>query len=154
MDYKKLIEDLQDTKRLQIGMWHERNEEIIDQSIIAISDLIEEINKLNEEIKDREKCSIEQHSEIHYWRDKARKTEQKLEWIKESLKVIGDSDYYNYFNEWEIEAENNGYKEEWLAKIGEWVKLYCLDCDSKKEEPTFDGLFMYIKKLYDEEDVF
>lgn len=120
----------------------------------SISDLIKEINKLNEEIKDREECSIEQHNEIHYWIDRARKVERKLEWIKESLKVVGDSDYYNYFNEWEVQAENNGYKEEWLAKIGEWVKLYCLDCDSKEEEPTFDGLFMYIKNLYDEEDVF
>lgn len=120
----------------------------------SISDLIEEIEKLNEEIKDREKCSIEQHNEIHYWKDRAREAERRLEWIKESLKVVGDSDYYNYFNEWEVQAENNGYKEEWLAKIGEWVKLYCLDCDSKEEEPTFDGLFVYIKSMYDEEDVF
>lgn len=63
MDYKKLIEDLQDTKKLQIGMWHERNEEIIDQSIIAISDLIEEIDKLN---KNKEKI-IESARDSFSW---------------------------------------------------------------------------------------
>ena len=119
-----------------------------------ISYLESEIKKLNEEIKDREKHSIEQHNEIHYWRDRAKEAERRVSWIKEILKVVGDSDYYNYFNEWEIAAENNGYREEWLAKIGEWVKLYCLDCNSKEEEPTFDGLFIYIKSMYDEEDVF
>lgn len=127
----------------------------VDHSNYAyISYLESEINKLNEEIKDREKHSIEQHNEIHYWRDRAKEAERRVSWIKESLRIVGDSDYYSYFNEWEIEAENNGYKEEWLAKIGEWVKLYCLDCDSKEEEPTFDGLFIYIKNLYDEEDLF
>lgn len=44
--------------------------------------LIAEIEKLNREIEDCENVSIEQHGEIHYWRDKARDYKLQLESIK------------------------------------------------------------------------
>lgn len=40
MDYNKLIQDLHDTAKLQIGMWHTQNEEIIESAAKCIEDLL------------------------------------------------------------------------------------------------------------------
>ena len=40
MDYNELILQLKDTAKLQIGMWHKENEEIIEKAITAITDLL------------------------------------------------------------------------------------------------------------------
>ena len=37
----------------------------------------EYIDSLEKEIADREECSIQQHSDLHYWRDKARNAEKE-----------------------------------------------------------------------------
>lgn len=45
MDYNKLIEDLHDTAKLQIGMYHTQNEEIIESAAECIKELISRSEK-------------------------------------------------------------------------------------------------------------
>lgn len=51
---------------------------LLDNSMEAIKELRKEIEKLNKEIADREQCSIDQHAEIHEYRDEIHEIEKKL----------------------------------------------------------------------------
>lgn len=49
INYNKLIEQLHDTAKLQIGMWHTQNEEIIESAAKVIDDLFERVEKAERE---------------------------------------------------------------------------------------------------------
>ena len=49
-----------------------------DSLMEAIKELRKEIEKLNKEIADREQCSIDQHAEIHEYRDEIHEIKKKL----------------------------------------------------------------------------
>lgn len=52
---------------------------ILDQEDLPlVKDLRVQIKKMNIEIADREKCSIEQHSEIHQYQDEIRELREKI----------------------------------------------------------------------------
>lgn len=52
---------------------------ILDQEDLpVVKELRAQIEKMNIEIADREKCSIEQHAELHAYRDEIRDLEAEL----------------------------------------------------------------------------
>lgn len=72
------------------------------EELSLVKELRAEIEKLNAEIADRERSSIEEHGEVHYWRDRARELEKELavtqnaqgHWIPNPSM---DDLYYSYY---------------------------------------------------------
>ena len=54
--------------------------------------------------------------------------------------------YSESLEQWEQEAYHDGYGADWLADIGEGVKYYAMECESKGRRPTFAGLIRYIDR--------
>lgn len=48
------------------------------EGLPIVQQLRAEVERLNAEIADREKCSIEQHSNEHYWRERCRNAEETI----------------------------------------------------------------------------
>lgn len=72
----------------QCGTWHKwvnKEGKVLYSPHSAETDKDKEIARLNKENtqlkksdKSKEQCTIDQHSEIHYWRDRAKRAEEKV----------------------------------------------------------------------------
>ena len=54
--------------------------------------------------------------------------------------------YSELLEQWEQEAYHDGYGADWLADVGEGIKYYAMDCETKGRRPTFAGLIRYIDR--------
>lgn len=65
MDDKELILQLKDVAKLQIGMWHKENEEIIEKAIAVITELLAKIEEVERERdKARRDCAVAERNHM------------------------------------------------------------------------------------------
>lgn len=86
MDYQSIIDDLVEIADMRSTSLRKR--ETCKDAANAITELIARAEAAEEENKDREEASFREHSETHYWRDRARSAEKDRDhWRAEALAV-------------------------------------------------------------------
>lgn len=55
--------------------------------------------------------------------------------------------YADLLQRYEDEAYEGKFGSDWLEEVGEAVKIYAMECASKRAIPTFKGLIEYIGRI-------
>ncbi len=98
MDYKELIEEAKRAaekwaeKHPIIGVGELLVDLLVDDLTRAMTELLARAEAAEAENKSREESSFREHSETHYWRDRAREAEKDRDHWREEALAVTESD--------------------------------------------------------------